>query len=339
MLHRTIAASLSVLLVCVPAVPASPQAHESELSLGIRQAREGEFDQAVITLDTVARRLEGQAGSAKDLARAHVYLSVAHLGLGRQADARTHAERALRLDPALQVTTKEFPPRVVRVFDEARRAVPAQAPAPRPTTTTAASSTPPTTTPPSPATGPAAPRPVTPSAASSTPPKKGGGGSKALWIGLGAVAVGGGVAAVAAGGGGGTSSESQSTTPPRTVTASFPGPIVVASGQDRVTSVSFPVGTGTIVADGTNGGQFTLFNVGARNGDVYSAILQHPDGYAFHSCNSVFGNTSHAAVAIGAVGKKADGQWTLTLAAKTCDGIRATSAVTMDSWQLQFYVR
>lgn len=257
---RTLLISSSVLFALPPALLLSAQ--DQALAIGISQAREGDFDQAILTLDGVARRLKAQGGSAKDLARAHVFLAVAHLGLGRQTDARTNAEAALRLHPALQVTVKEFPPRVVALFDEVHRTMPAPTPATAPAatpirtantaagqqaspatlatpaphaipTTVTAQPQMPTATPapaPTPAAAPSSPpqtagpvaTPVTTAAKASNPPQSGG-GHKGLWIGLGAAVVGGGAAAAIAGRGTAPKSEAASPTPTPTPT---PGPLL-----------------------------------------------------------------------------------------------------------------
>src|SRR5688572_23083181 len=159
-----------------------------DLARGIAQVEGGEFEAAVITLDGVVRRLSAQASPPADLARAYLYLAIAYLGMSQEQAAKARFLDALKADRTLELSTGEFPPRVVQFFEEVKResesAAPAPvAPAPRPTPT------PPPVAPPAPT------RPA--------PPPAGGGkgGSTALLV------VGGGAAAALVGalalGGGG----------------------------------------------------------------------------------------------------------------------------------------
>jgi hypothetical protein len=69
-------------------------------------------------LRSVAERLAANPQAKADLKTAYVYLAVAHLGLDQESDARRAFVSALKLDPALQVKTTDFPPRVVRFFEK-----------------------------------------------------------------------------------------------------------------------------------------------------------------------------------------------------------------------------
>jgi hypothetical protein len=163
-----------------------------DLARGIAQVEGGEFDAAVITLDSVVRRLSAQASPPADLARAYLYLAIAYLGMSQEQAAKARFLDALKADRSLELTTGEFPPRIVQFFEQVKResesesAAPAPvAPAPRPT---------PTPTP-APAAPPAPTRPAP------QPAGGGKGGSTALLV------VGGGAAAALVGalalGGGG----------------------------------------------------------------------------------------------------------------------------------------
>jgi hypothetical protein len=166
---------------------------DTDLANGVRQAQEGDFENAVVTLDSVVRRLTGQPSRAKDLARAYTYLSIAYLGLSQEQTAKAKFLEAWKADRDMSLSPREFPPRVLEFFEKAReeanldapRASPSPAPAARPT-------------------------PVR----SAEPKKK---GSKTVPILIGAAVLGGVGVAVAAGGGG-----SSPTTTPTTVAA---GPI------------------------------------------------------------------------------------------------------------------
>jgi hypothetical protein len=165
-----VTAALSLLSTNMPLPAAAQAATDAELQRGIQQAREGNFDAAVITLDGVARQLASQPGRAKQLAQAYTYLAVAYLGLSQEQAAKAKFLEALKADGNLDVSTREFPPRIVQFFEQARKE-----------------------------TQPAPAAPPTPAPAASAPAKKGG--SKLPLILLGVAAAGG--AAVAAGGGGG----------------------------------------------------------------------------------------------------------------------------------------
>jgi hypothetical protein len=151
---------------------------DTDLATGVRQAQEGDFENAVTTLDSVVRRLTGQPNRAKDLARAYTYLSIAYLGLSQEQTAKAKFMEAWKAEPDMELSPREFPPRILEFFEEARREAGVTArPAPR-------------------ATPAPAPRPV----ATPEPEKKGG--SKTVPILIGVAVLGGVGAALAMGGGG-----------------------------------------------------------------------------------------------------------------------------------------
>jgi len=160
---------------------------DTDLANGVRQAQEGDFENAVVTLDGVVRRLSGQPSRAKDLARAYTYLSIAYLGLSQEQTAKAKFLEAWKADREMSLSPREFPPRILEFFEKARDE--ANLTSPAATTATPAPS----------------------AAARASEPKK---GSKTVPILIGgAVLVGVGVAVAAGGGGGGGS------TPPTTLTA------------------------------------------------------------------------------------------------------------------------
>ncbi len=145
---------------------------EADLAAGVQQVEEGSFDQAVVTLDRALRAFEGKPAAGASRQRATLYLGIAYLGLGQEGRARGYFRDVLRQDPNLVLTTDEYPPGVVQVFDDVRRGRRDEVAA----------------------TDGGAPK--APAAAA----KKGGGG-KALWIVLGGGAAAAGIAAAAGGGG------------------------------------------------------------------------------------------------------------------------------------------
>jgi hypothetical protein len=90
------------------------------LADGLRQVAEGDFEGAVVTLAAVAERLSADGGPAADLARAHLYLGIAHIALDARDEAKTAFREALRHEPSLRLTLDRFSPKVVGAFDEAR---------------------------------------------------------------------------------------------------------------------------------------------------------------------------------------------------------------------------
>jgi hypothetical protein len=212
-------------------------AGDADLEKGIRQAQEGEFEQAIATLRAALPRLKD--GPPQDLTRAHVYLGVAHLGLGDAAAARSSFLEALRADRSLRLSAEEYPPRVLRAFEEARSALPPEPPAsarqPAPAAAPAAAA--PEPPPSAPAATPAdrlSPTASATKAAEPAPKKKSS--LPLVLVGVGAAAAGG--VALAGGGGGGDSTTPASTSPPVT---SPPGP----TGEVRLVA-AFPPAGGTV---------------------------------------------------------------------------------------------
>jgi Flp pilus assembly protein TadD len=88
---------------------------------GLRQMAEGDFQEAILTLEPVARRLQ-QAGKDKEMARAEFYLGVALLELDRQGGAKERFQRALEHDDSLKVPASGFSPKVTSFFVTVRDA-------------------------------------------------------------------------------------------------------------------------------------------------------------------------------------------------------------------------
>lgn len=179
--------SLAVLAAALAGPPAllaaAAQAPDPALEEGVRQAQEGDFELAVVTLDGVVQKLRGK-GSSGELTRAHVYLGVAYLGLRQEQPARASFLEALRMDPGLQLSRREYPPRIVDFFEEVRRSGAAAPPA----------------------------APAVRRAEAAAPAKKGGSKTPLVLVALGGAAAAG-VAVAAGGGGGGDSGGGSGTTP------------------------------------------------------------------------------------------------------------------------------
>jgi hypothetical protein len=170
---------LVLLLVVALGLPQRAAAADvdTDLATGIRQAQEGDFETAVTTLDSVVRRLTGQPARAKDLARAYTYLSIAYLGLSQEQTAKAKFLEAWKADRDMNLSPREFPPRILEFFDRAREEAGI---APTPTRASPA-----------------------PRASVAPPPEPKKKGSKTVPIIIGAAVLAGVGVAVAAGGGGG----------------------------------------------------------------------------------------------------------------------------------------
>lgn len=162
---RTVLAALLILATLAPAPLRAAEAPEADLATGIRQVQEGDFETAVVTLQGVTRKLEGQTTRRQALAQAHLYLGIAHVALDQSAEAKTAFKAALTQNKELRLTPDRFSPKVIAAFEEARREV-------------------------------ATTRPGTAS--------KSGGGKPLLWVAVGGAAAGA-VALAASGGGNGPS--------------------------------------------------------------------------------------------------------------------------------------
>ena len=114
------------------APPQSPAAPDADLVRGIDLYRNGEYDQAVLLLDGVARRLTASPARSKDLAQAYFFMGAANLGLAQEVQARARFRDALAADPSLRPSPYEFSPTILNVFEAVREQLPAAAPAPSP---------------------------------------------------------------------------------------------------------------------------------------------------------------------------------------------------------------
>lgn len=198
---RRIAVALALLLLTSAApVPAQQAVSDPEVAKGIQRVEEGEYDQAIVILDSAVRRLAGAQRPTADLAEAYVYLGVAYLAKGHETSAKAQFREALARTRDLKLTADKFAPRVIELFEKAREEtrVAAAGPQPRPT----------------------------PSASAS----RGGSKTTLLLVG-GGVLVAGGVAVAAAGGGGGSGSGATATTTPAPTQAPQPDTVEVVVGE------------------------------------------------------------------------------------------------------------
>jgi hypothetical protein len=174
------ALSIVLLLPFLSATLPAADALDQDLQKGIAQVDDGDYDAAIFTLDTAARRLAEDKSRVKDLSQAYLYLGIAYIGKGHEAAGKAKFREAIAQIKDLSLSADRFPPKVIDIFEAAREEELRQAPASN-----------------------ASPAPV---AASAAPEAKKGGGSKKTLLVIGGVVVAGGAAAAAAAGGGGGSS-------------------------------------------------------------------------------------------------------------------------------------
>ena len=108
-----------------PGLLAQSPAPDSELTQGLRQVNEGDFESGIVTLEAVRQRLTGQPDRSKELAQTCLHLGIAYLALDRGDEARTRFRDALVSDPQLRLTPQRFSPKVINAFEEVRRSLPA----------------------------------------------------------------------------------------------------------------------------------------------------------------------------------------------------------------------
>jgi len=117
-MRRTTGALLALALAT-----AAPAQDVPELATGIRQVQEGDYEGAVPTLEAAIRSLEARGRPAAELARACLHLGVAHVALDQREAALARFRQALGYEQELRLTPDRYSPKVIAVFEEARRDV------------------------------------------------------------------------------------------------------------------------------------------------------------------------------------------------------------------------
>jgi hypothetical protein len=122
---------LAVFILCALGGSLAPvradEPADVEIEAGIRQVQEGDFETAVVTLDDAYRRLSRDTPRSPLLVRAAVHLGMAYVALDQRETAKARFKDALGLDPNLRLTSERYSPKVIAVFEEARRERAAQA--------------------------------------------------------------------------------------------------------------------------------------------------------------------------------------------------------------------
>jgi hypothetical protein len=93
-----------------------------DVEAGVQLVEEGEFEKGIVALDAAVQRLTGPERHGRR-ARAYVYLGIAYFGLAQVEAARERFRAALGEVGDLKLSADEYPPRVVDLFEQARREV------------------------------------------------------------------------------------------------------------------------------------------------------------------------------------------------------------------------
>ncbi len=139
-------AVLAILLVIAATGASAQSASDRELVKGIRQVEDGYLDDAVVTLEGVVRTFSEDPARRRELARAYLYLGIAHAHLDAAKPARASFREALKLNPDLKLDAEQWPPKVLRAF-AAVQAELAPPPSPSPTPSAAQATPVPSPTP------------------------------------------------------------------------------------------------------------------------------------------------------------------------------------------------
>jgi hypothetical protein len=331
---RFVALLLIGALALAPSLVALDAPSDAGLEEGIRQTQLGDFEKAVVTLDSAARRLAAEGGRSDELARAYVYLSIAYLGLSQEQKAKAQFLEALKADSDMKIDEGEFPPRVLEFFEEAREEALAEG-AVEPTSPAPPEA--PAVSEPEPSGEPVSePATVADTETAAPEPEKKGGSTKWLLLG-GLAAAGVGVAAAAGGGGGGNGASggtAPAPTPPAVeewvekFSAQVPRPI--PDLNQAFSQLNFgPVGT--IVEAQL---EFRIRHTCRR--DLWME-LRHPDGTTYTAegpadCRVV--NLWEGPIGVPAEGKASNGTWSLTVMDR-----EAEDQGTLEVWGLRLRIR
>ena len=112
----------SLLVVSVAAHAPGQDRPTGDVESGVQLVEEGEFEKGIVVLDAAVQRLTGPEKHGQR-ARAYVYLGIAYFGLAQIEAARERFRAALGEVGDLTLSTDEYPPRVVDLFEQARREV------------------------------------------------------------------------------------------------------------------------------------------------------------------------------------------------------------------------
>jgi hypothetical protein len=96
--------------------PADP-----DVARGIQQIQAGDLDAGIFTLDAVVQRLAREPARSREASLAYLYLGVAYLGKSLESAAKAKFREAVLRDKDLTVSPDQFPPKVIDLFEAAKR--------------------------------------------------------------------------------------------------------------------------------------------------------------------------------------------------------------------------
>ena len=106
---------LAAILAVLMAVPGE------DLARGVQQTEAGEYAAAILTLDAVVRGMAAERPvPTADLARAYLYLGLAHFEVGHETTARARFRDAVRHVPDIEFPPGRFSRGARKAFEEAR---------------------------------------------------------------------------------------------------------------------------------------------------------------------------------------------------------------------------
>jgi hypothetical protein len=106
-------------LVASP-LPSLAQGPDPDLEKGIRLVKQGEYGQAILVLDSVAKRLAQKPAAKKLTAQAYLHLGIAHVGEGQETLAKAAFRNAVARDETLEMGAFEVSPKVRELFQKAK---------------------------------------------------------------------------------------------------------------------------------------------------------------------------------------------------------------------------
>jgi hypothetical protein len=111
-----------VLGLALPASQAIAQATtDTDVARGIRQIEDGDIDSGIVTLDIASRRLVGDPAKVRDLTQAYLYLGIGYIAKGQEDLAKARFRAAVAQSRDMTLSRDQYPPKVIELFEAAKR--------------------------------------------------------------------------------------------------------------------------------------------------------------------------------------------------------------------------
>lgn len=120
-----IAAALFALLLAAP--PTSKE--DPEVKAGVADYVKGDYEKARARLQ---RAIERPTLPTEERARAHIHLGFCEVAFGNKRAAKLEFKQALLVDPTLSLDPALISPKIIAIFDDAKREMPAGGGGPKP---------------------------------------------------------------------------------------------------------------------------------------------------------------------------------------------------------------